>query len=259
MKRKMTLGMMAIGLAVTMAPVLVGAPPKKAAPKIDPMAALTRAAKAHKYVFALFWKDQDKSANKEAAKDDATAAMRKSLDSAMKKMADRAQSMEVNVDDDSAKAIVEKFRLEYAPFPLILAIAPNGAVTAGFPEKVAVKDLLDAFATPCTEKCLKAFQDDKLVFVCVQNDKSVAHTEALQAVRDFQKDERFAKDTEIIIVDPSAAAEKELLDNLGVDPKTKDAVTIFFAPPTRRIGDFVGATSKDELVATLVQALSGFG
>lgn len=269
MTSKLTIGLVGVWLAVAVNSVLFAAPPKEAPAKTDPMAVLAQAAKAHKYVFALFWKNRadvanqtkdadNKVADKSEAEADPTDAMRKTLAVAMKKLASRAETVEVNVGDDSAKAIVKKFGLEYAPFPLLLAIAPNGAVTAGFPESIQEKDIQGAFATPGTEKCLKAFQDDKLVFICVQNSKCEAHQEALQAVRDFQRDERFAKDTEIVMVDPAAVAEKELLDNLGVDPKTKEAVTIFFAPPTRRIGSFVGETSKDELVATLLRALSGF-
>ena len=53
--------------------------------------------------------------------------------------------------------------------PLVLAVAPNGAVTGGFPTTFEKQQLVDAIATPSTQKCLKALQDGKLVFLCVQN------------------------------------------------------------------------------------------
>lgn len=218
-------------------------------PKGNGSAAMEKAAKAKKYLFALFRKEED----------DQTAAMRTTLAAAVKKIADRANSAEIDVTAASEKAIVERFDLQYAPMPLLLAIAPNGAVTGGFPAHIEAQELLDAFATPCTEKCLKAFQDRKLAFLCIQNSKTKFSKEAMQGVRKFVRDERFAEDTEIIVIDPADAAEADLLKDLQIDPKTKDAVTIFFMPPGRRIGDFRGATSMDELVETLVAAMSGSG
>ncbi len=77
----------------------------------------------------------------------------------------------MNIAETSEKAIVDKFDLERAPMPLVLAIAPNGAITGGFPTKFEEQQLLDAFATPGTEKLIKSLQNGKLVFVCVQNAK----------------------------------------------------------------------------------------
>ncbi len=90
------------------------------------MAAIKQAADAGKYLFVFFSK----------ADDDQTLAMRKVFDKAMEKVADRAQSVAVNITDASEKAIVDKFDLSRAPMPLVLAMAPNGAITGGFPNQV---------------------------------------------------------------------------------------------------------------------------
>ena len=90
------------------------------------MAAIKQAADAGKYLFMFFSKTDD----------DQTLAMRKVFDKAMEKVADRAQWIAVNVTDSSEKAIVAKFDLSRAPMPLVLAMAPNGAITGGFPNQV---------------------------------------------------------------------------------------------------------------------------
>lgn len=213
------------------------------------VAAMEKAAKAKKYLFALFRNEEN----------DQTAAMREVVKEAMKKLAARADSVEIDVTAASEKAIVDRFHLQYAPMPLLLAIAPNGVVTAGFTTTIEEQDLLEAFATPATEKCLKAFQDRKLAFLCIQNSKTKFSKEAMQGVREFARDERFAEDTEIIVIDPADAAEADLLKDLQIDPKTEEAITVFFMPPGKRIGEFRGATEVDELVATLVAAMSGCG
>ena len=50
-----------------------------------------------------------------------------------------------------------------APMPLVLAIAPNGAITGGFPTRFEEEQLLGAFATPGTQKVIKSLQEGKLV------------------------------------------------------------------------------------------------
>ena len=213
------------------------------------MAAMRKAADAKKYLFALFRK----------AEDSQTSAMRAVLEDVMKEVADRADSIEVNVTASSERAIVDKFGLDRAPMPLVLAIAPNGAITGGFPTEVDKQKLLDAFASPCTEECLIQLQENKLVFVCVQNGNTKSNDEALKGVRDFQADARFAQATEVVMLDPTDGAEASFLKDLQIDPTTDTAVTVFLAPPGTPVAMYEGATNKDELVATLQKASSACG
>ena len=211
------------------------------------MAAIKQAADAGKYIFMFFSKTDD----------DQTLAMRKVFDKAMEKVADRAQWIAVSTNDSSEKAIVAKFDLGRAPMPLVLAMAPNGAITGGFPNKCEEQQLLNAFATPVTEKVMKQLQDNKLVFVCVQNGKTKSNDAAMQVVRDFKADARFAGATEIVMLDPTDSAEASFLADMKVDPKTEEAMTVFLAPPGSAIAEYKGATDKAELVATLQKASSG--
>jgi ribosomal protein L25 (general stress protein Ctc) len=213
------------------------------------MAAIRQAADAGKYLFVFFSKTDD----------DQTLAMRKVFDKAMEEAADRAQVVAVNISDASEKAIVDKFDLSRAPMPLVLALAPNGAITGGFPTKFEEQQLLAAFATPSTEKVMKSLQDGKLVFVCVQNDKTKSNDAALQGVRDFKADVRFASATEIVTLDPTDKREASFLTDLKVSPDTAEATTVFVAPPGTAIGKFEGATNKDALVEMLSKANTGCG
>jgi len=210
------------------------------------MAAIQQAADAGKYVFLFFSKTNDER----------TLAMRKVFDKAMEKVADRAQSVEVDVTDPAEKAVVAKFDLNRAPMPLVLALAPNGAITGGFPTTFEEHQLLDAFATPVTEKVMKQLQDSKLVFVCIQNDKSNSNEAAMRGVRDFKADARFAGATEIVMLNPAAPAAASFLADLKIDPTTEEAMTVFLAPPGSAIAEYKGATDKEELVSTLEKASS---
>ena len=211
------------------------------------MAAIRKAADAGKYIFMFFSKTDD----------DQTLAMRKVFDKAMERVADRAQWIAVNTTDLSEKDIVAKFELSRAPMPLVLAMAPNGAITGGFPTKFEEQQLVDAFATPVTEKVMKQLQENRLVFVCVQNSKTKSNDAAMNGVREFKADVRFASATEIVMLDPTDSAEASFLADMKVDPKTEEAMTVFLAPPGSAIAEYKGATDKSELIATLQKASSG--
>ena len=87
--------------------------------------AIKQAAADNKYLFAFFW----------SSNNDQTAAMRKVFEQATAKVTDRAQAVAVRVSDPAERGIVKKFDLDRAPMPLVLAIAPNGAIMGGFPTK----------------------------------------------------------------------------------------------------------------------------
>ena len=79
---------------------------------------------------------------------------------------------------------------------------------------------------------------------------------AMKGVRNFKADARFAQATDIVMLDPTDTSEASFLKDLQIDPKTEAAVTVFLAPPGAPVGMYEGATSKDELVATLQKASS---
>ncbi len=213
------------------------------------MAAMDQAAQAKKYLFALFWKEEDQP----------TIAMRRVFAETMQRLADRAQSVVVRITDPAERDIVEKYDLDRAPLPLVLAIAPNGAIMGGFPTQFEESDLLAAFGTPASEQCMKALQDTKLVFVCVQNKRTKSNEAAMRGVRDFAADARFSHATEIVTIDPSDAAEASYLADLKIDPKEREAVTAFLSPPGSVIAEFRGATNKDDLVTSLLRASTSCG
>lgn len=213
------------------------------------MAAMDAAAQAKKYLFAFFWRAEDEN----------TTAMRKVFQGALKKVSSRADSIEIKIDDPFERAIVKKFDLERAPLPLVLAIASNGAITGGFPTKFDEEALAKAFATPCTEKCMKAIQENKLVFVCVQNKTTKSNAAAMQGVRDFAADSRYKEVTEIVMLNPADGAEASFLGDLKINAKTEEAVTAFMGPPGAVIAEFTGATKRGDLTAALEKAISNCG
>jgi len=143
--------------------------------------------------------------------------------------------------------------------PLVLALAPNGAITTGLPNSFDAKQLMDAFVSPAMEKCLKALQERKLVLLCIQNGATKLNKEAMQGVQDFKADARFAAATEVVTLNPTDDAEGKFLSQLQVSPKTEEATTVLLAPPAVVLFKTAGATAKENLVTALQSAMSGCG
>ena len=210
-------------------------------------AAIKKAAKANKYLFIFFWKDDAQR----------TSAARGVFQSAMTKIAD-AESVEIKTTDPAEQQIATRYGVDRAPMPFVLAIAPNGAMTKGFPTQFDEKQLRQAFVSPCTAECMKALQDRNLVLLCVEPSASKIKQVSLQkGVQDFTEDEEYTKNSKVVAVNAGDPAEAAFLRDLRVDPKTPDRVTVLMAPPAAVVGTFVGNVTKDELTAKLKSAQSG--
>jgi hypothetical protein len=220
---------------------------KVAGDQPDGMAALKNAGEAGKYLFIFFHNGKDQQ----------TQAMRQVFDATMEKVADKAESIVVKTTDRSEKAIVGKFDAKRSPMPMVLAIAPNGAVTGGFPIKFDERLLLEAFVSPSTQQCMKALQDGKLVLLCVHSEKTRFSSEAMRAVQAVKADAKYAKATEIVTVDPTDEAEAVAMKRLQVDTETDEAITLLMAPPGTIINRIKGATNKQALIAAVQKALAG--
>jgi SAM-dependent methyltransferase len=253
MKTAAAIGIIAAALGFTgVAAENSQTPPSKSAPAAATAAdtgasALRGAAAAKQYLFAFIYEQND----------EATRAARKTFDGALKKMTPAPKSVAVDRSDPTEKEMVEQFKLEAAPMPLVLAIAPNGAVTAGIKgADLTEARLLDAVASPGMQQCLKALQERKLIFICLQNASTKANDAAMKGVNDLKADPQFTDGVEVVKVDPTDAKEAKLLAQLKADPKAKTASTTLLAPPGMIVAQVDGATSKSALEASLKKAMS---
>jgi len=211
------------------------------------MAAMKQASEGGKYLFVFFYGKGNEQ----------TDTLRKSFEVAASAIADKAMSVAVDVNSPAEKEIVARFQVQNAPMPLVLAIAPNGAVTGSYQGESSEEGMLEKIVSPALRNCLKPLQEGKLVFLCVLNNTTTSNDAAMQGVDDFQSDARFAKVTEIIMVDPSDAAEGKLMTELGIDPKGGQAITVMLTPPGAAVAKVAGPTSKDAFIAAIQKATSG--
>jgi len=222
------------------------------APQVAPnqgLAAMNRAAMANRYLFIFFYGQDDPR----------TRALGQVFNDTGRAVAARADTITIPVNNPSEDGIVSRFGVSKAPMPLVLVLAPNGAVVASFPRDFTREQLIAAFGTPGMERLLGALQRGKLVLLCVQNGRTRANTEAMSGVRAFKADQRYAEATEILMLDPGQPAERPLLAKLGISGPVEEATTLFVAPPGSIIGSFRGPTDKNQIIATLTKNISSCG
>lgn len=212
------------------------------------LAAFEKASKENQYLF-LFCSDNDSPATLEA---------RNAFESALGRLTEGVQWAYMDKNQPSESAALAQFRLSRAPMPIIVAIAPNGAITgAHYGDKLKEPNLQESMAGQAEQQCMKALQSGKLVFACMQNATTKSNDIAMQGVNDFKADTRFAEATEIVSLDPANEADQRFLTKLGIQPTMEEATTAFLAPPRSLVKTFTGATDKDALVAAIMAASKG--
>jgi hypothetical protein len=210
-------------------------------------AAMDRAAAAQKYIFLFFWKEKNSQ----------TDTSWNILQQAVTNMAGSAEVAGIQITDPAEKQIIDKYGVTRAPMPLVLAIAPCGAITKAFPKPFVENQLRAAFVSPCTQLCLKALQDRKLVLACVVDQANPQDPVTIpKAAEDFKADSKYGPATEIVLINARDEGEAAFLRDFQVDPRAQKPVIVFLAPPGAMIGKFNGTSTKQQLVAQLVSAQS---
>ncbi len=221
--------------------------PAKQLPPGKGMSAVENAAEHEKYLYILFYREDNEQ----------TRSASNIVETTRRKVGRKAEWIAINAADPSEKEIVKKFNASRAPMPLVLAVAPNGAITGGFPREFDENQLKDAIVSKGAEQTLKALQDRKMVLLCAQNGATRNNVAAMRGVQDFKKDAQYARSTEIVTVDPSDPAEARFLSQLRVDPNIDEATTVFLTPPGQTVATYKGALQKNQLVASLQAVKSG--
>ncbi len=213
--------------------------------------AVEKAGGADKYVYALFYRESN----------DQLAKARSLVESARKKVSRKSELVEINITDQSEQDIVAKFGANRAPMPLILILAPNGAVMGGFPTMQLTDDarLVDAVGCKASEQTMKALQQKNMVLLCCQGKSTKENDGAMRGVEEFVKDAKYSPTTAVVTIDPSDPAAAKFLTQVGMDPKASVATTALLAPPGSVAGTFQGALTKDKLVAAVQAAATPKG
>jgi hypothetical protein len=204
-------------------------------------AVIDQAAQEGKYTFVLFYKQNDA----------ATAAMNSTLQQALVNDADQASIAIAQVNNPAELALVTKHDVARAPMPMTMVLAPNGAITGVFAQKLTTANIHEAFVSPTMMEAMKALQDGKLVFVAV---RGLSGVQVPGALKEFQSDPHFKGRTVALSMQAADPQETKFLSQMQLDPRGKTTQVVLLAPPGVLVGKFSSTASKDEIAAALASA-----
>ena len=223
---------------------------KSAVAKESPAEVAVRAAAARKrHIFVTFYKKGDALSGKMLA----------AIKSVQGKLSSRASFTSADVGNPIHQTLIKRYGVDSAPIPLTLVLAPNGAVTAGFPREIKTADLSGVFASNGLASVLKVVQDGKLAAVCIQSAKTRFNKESLAAAEGLESDSRLSGSVGVVRINPADQSELRFLQQCKVDVNGANAQILLIVPPGRVVGKFDGDTTKDKLMAALQSALSSCG
>lgn len=194
-----------------------------------------------KYHFLFFFREQTPQ----------TDAMWQVFQGAMNRAGERAEWKAVNLADPNSQPFVQTFNLGNPVTPLVLSVAPNGAVMGVFAQQFTEEQLLGSFGTPGQEAAQKIMIQGKMALLCFQNDSTQFNQEALAGVQSLLADPRFSPYAEAIKIDPRNPLEAAFLRQVGIDPSTPTAMTVLMTPPGVPVSTYNGGTTKEMFVTEL--------
>ncbi|GAB5444686.1 MAG: hypothetical protein Fues2KO_50350 [Fuerstiella sp.] len=201
---------------------------------------LAEAAKQQKFAFLLFYR----------ANDATTQAMYNVLNAEIAGR-NNATFVPVNITDPQEKAVIDQFDASRTPMPAVMAIAPNGAITGVFAQKLTAAQVDAAIVTPAQTRCMRALQDKKLVLLCVQ---PAGREDIPVGVQQFKADKLNVNRTHLVSLQAGDPAEVKFLQQLKVRPDTRTTVTAFMAPPGVLLGTFNDQVTPTVLMTKLAAA-----
>ena len=220
------------------------------APKVSPAeTAISAAAKQNRYVFVTFYRKDDAASKK----------MQTAMKATCGKLSHRADFVSIDVDDPVQQDIVSRYGADQSPIPLTVVVAPNGAITAGYPNEIKKTDFSDAFVSDGMARVVKVLQSQKLAVVCIQSSRTKNNKKSLATAEELKADPALGGAVQIVKIDPSDRTESRFMAECRVDVRSTNAQLVVLAPPGKLVGKFDGTATKDTIMASLRASLGGGG
>jgi len=137
-------------------------------------------------------------------------------------------------------------------------VAPNGAVTAGFPTELKPEvKLAKTFVSTGLANVLKTLQSGKMAVVCLQNGRTTLNKQTQALAKEIAADPRLAGQAASLTMDPADRAEVDFYTQCKVPKGARKAQLLLLVPPGTVVGVFDGDTAKDAVMAKIQSACSG--
>jgi hypothetical protein len=234
-------GLVAIGLAqskVEEGP-RVAAMPANRAPAAPVANSSDPAGEPARFRFILFWNENNPQ----------TQQISQTLSVAATRQPGRFDWTSVNVRDAASQILVEQYQVSRAPMPLVVCVAPNGAITGAYVRQFNDAAVERSLVTPAMADVTKALQEKKIILLHI---KPVAESPLPVGAVEFAAEPDFHARTTVIDLVLTDPAEKRFLTDMKVTPAdVRESMVVVMAPPAVLVGKFAANVTKDQIAAQL--------
>jgi hypothetical protein len=194
---------------------------------------------APKFRFILFWNQDDTTSQQ----------MAETLRLAAAKRPQRIEWSAVNVSDPAQRETVDRYQVARAPMPLVLCVAPNGAIAGAFVRKLDDAMVERALITPAMAEATKALQEQKIVLVHV---KPAADSPLSPGAVELISDPAFQARTVVVDVVVGDPVESRFVTDMKIKPSDViEPMLVVMAPPAVLVGKFPSQATGAQLASAL--------
>lgn len=199
------------------------------------------AAKRGQHTYVMFYR----------ADDVPTQKMVSTIRSHVAKTGEKTTWVAVNVRDPREAQLVKRFDASRIPLPATFGVAPNGAISGVFRQKVSAAQLSGAILTPKSSDMVKALQSQKIAVVAMM---PAADTPLPAGMTALMQDPSFKGVLHAVSACASDPSEASFFSRMQVNRNLQSPVVLMFAPPGRHLGTFPATVSGPQLAQALHQS-----
>jgi hypothetical protein len=212
--------------------------------------AIAEASAAGKFLGLIFYEAQDAS----------LTGLSSSITAFNKSSTKKIAVYKAKLGDPANSEIVAKYGIQGTDLPLVLVIAPNGAVTGGYPKIVTADQLKQSVdISDLMLKTIKPLQDQKVVLVALQNSTTKSNAESWAGVNDFANDANYKQLVTAVKADPAAPGSQEFMKQCQLISPLTEATVVVLMPPGKITKVINGKTTKNDILKSLQSCKTGSG
>ncbi len=201
-------------------------------------ASVQAAAEGGKYTYVMFYKTNDS----------ATKRMATEVSSHVAETGAKTTWVSVNVKDRKEAEIIKRFDASRMPLPAVFGVAPNGAITGVFRQKVNQEQLANAILTPRYAEMVESLQNQKIAVVCMMPAKEAKIPAGVTALANNPEFKGKLHHVRAYATDDQ---EREFFRRMKVDANITLPVVLMFAPPGNHLGTYNASVDGSDLAKRL--------
>lgn len=212
--------------------------------------AITQASASGQFLALVFYDTQDAS----------ITAMSSAIEAFNKLSTKKVSVYKAKMSDSASKEIAKKYGVLGTDLPIVLIIAPNGAITGGFPKAITDEQLKHSVGmSDLMLKTIKSLQEQKVALIALQNSSTKFNAESWAGVNEFANDTKYKELVTAIKADPLAAGSQEFMKQCQLVSPLTEATVVVLLPPGKIAKILNGKITKEDILKSLQTCSAGSG